>query len=79
VSKPQACARPRGRNGVRFGFILPRETGEGDRLQGGGGGSFEVYRPFAPSTMLRMVPLLRCAGRMSGFASLGFRNDGTNF
>ena len=56
--------------------ILPRETGEGDRPKGGGGGarqhvrsqSFEIQH--APTTMLRMVPLPRKAGEDRDLAAL---------
>jgi hypothetical protein len=53
---------------TRRGLILPRETGEGDRPKGGGGGTRQTRAPrsfdiqHAPTTMLRMVPLPRFAG-----------------
>src|SRR5829696_3983780 len=42
--------------------ILPRETGEGDRRRRWRGQARAPARGIAPSTMLRMVPLPRCAG-----------------
>ena len=49
---------------------VAKHAGEGDRPKGGGGGdrrtafSLDTSRTaLAPSTMLRMVPLLRFAGR----------------
>jgi len=50
-------------------LILPRPTGEGDRRRRWRGrlwshtsACFNAMPDLAPSTMLRMVPLPRCAG-----------------